>query len=134
MTIERRASLYEVLIRFDANGYKGSHVIDIDEVFDADTGEIHSARELPARPITQAELGPLLGEATAGLIEGTEAAVAERVAELLAECEKMRADTAAAIDEYRQAAEVSRAEADAARAEAAEATRRAEATSNQVAD
>lgn len=73
MTITRSTFLYEVLARFNSAGFQGAHAIDIEQV--ADGTEVISEKELPARPITQAEFGDLLGGQTAALIEAADTAM-----------------------------------------------------------
>lgn len=110
MTIERRTRLYEILLRFDADGYKASHVIDLQEVYDTENGEVIAATELPARPITKKEVGSLLGAAVAGNVEKINALVARRTEaidtarlEMAAEAEAARAEAAARTEERNQA-------------------------------
>lgn len=76
---DHRKGLYEVLIRFDHNGYKGSHVIEAD-YFVGDDGVLIADKIAEAMPITQQQVGDLLGGETAGLIEQLEAARAAHLA------------------------------------------------------
>lgn len=79
MAITKTTFLYEILVRFGPDGYRGSHVLDLEKVVDG--AEILVERVLPARPITEAEVGELLGGKVAALIEQLDAANA-RIAEL----------------------------------------------------
>lgn len=75
MAITRTSFLYEILLRFNANGYQGAHVIDLEQVIE--DGNVISERELPARPITEAEIGTIIGAQSAALVEAADAARAE---------------------------------------------------------
>jgi len=52
--------LYEILLRFDADGLRGAHVQDLDRILDGD--EVVSEIPSPARAVTVAEVGDLLGK------------------------------------------------------------------------
>jgi len=69
MAYEKRTRPYEILVRLKPGGVFEQHVIDIEEMCDVQTGEVASARELLARPITEAEVGVYIGSATAAAIE-----------------------------------------------------------------
>lgn len=75
MTITKNVSLYEILIRFNAGGFQGAHVIEREEIVEG--GEVLSARELPARPVTAKEVGTYLGKQNAKLIQSADAARAD---------------------------------------------------------
>jgi hypothetical protein len=60
------AHLYEILLRFNEEGFQGCHAIDI-----ADNG-----REEPARPVAEEDIASLVGEQSAALIASLEAATA----------------------------------------------------------
>lgn len=72
MALTTRTRLYEILVRFGPSGFQGAHAIDIDEIVDGD--EVKAAKELPARPITSAEMSEMLGNHSAALIEAADAA------------------------------------------------------------
>ena len=76
MALKKSTDLYEVLVRFGPEGYRGAHVIDAETVMDGD--EVLAHREHPARPVTKAELGSLLGARNATLIEAADKAIIER--------------------------------------------------------
>lgn len=76
MALAKNTHLYEVLIRFGPDGYRGAHVIDLELITDGD--EIVSGKELPARPLTKAEIGPIIGATNAKLIEAADQARAEK--------------------------------------------------------
>jgi hypothetical protein len=103
MTIERTSHLHEILIRFGPDGYRGAHVIDLERVVDG--GELISERELPARPVTQAEIGPIIGAENARLIEAADQAIAAAVQAVaagkaaIARAEAAEADAAAHADD-----------------------------------
>lgn len=78
MAMARNTSLYELLARFGPSGYLGAHAIDLERVTDGD--ELVAERELPARSITQAEFGAMLGAQSAALIEAADEARAEAAA------------------------------------------------------
>jgi hypothetical protein len=67
MAIKKTTHLYEILIRFDGGGYKGSHVIDLERVTDGNT--VYAENPGVARPVTLEEVGDLLGAETTRLIE-----------------------------------------------------------------
>lgn len=104
MAIEEKTIPYEILIRLGPDGYQAAHVIDLEMLVDTTTGAVRAATELPARPISVAEAGEILGT--------------ESVA-LLVQIDLLKADLAA------EKAKVEQAEA--ARAEAESAAARAEA-------
>jgi len=60
--IEKNSYLYEVPIRYDANGYVGSHQIWIDRYIDTDTGEVISEQQRAAEPLAEAAIIDLVGE------------------------------------------------------------------------
>ncbi len=72
MTITKNVSLYEILIRFNADGFQGAHVIEREELIE--DGAVLSARELPARPVTEKEVGVYVGKKNAKLIEAADGA------------------------------------------------------------
>lgn len=67
--------LYEILIRFDADGYRGSHVIDLQQV--TDDGEILASKPLDPRPVEPAEVREILGDNAARMIQSTDRVIAE---------------------------------------------------------
>lgn len=67
--------LYEILIRFDADGYRGAHVIDLQTVTDGE--EVLAAKPLDPRPVDPAEVGQILGENSARLIQSTDRVIAQ---------------------------------------------------------
>jgi hypothetical protein len=94
MTITKQTALNEILIRLaDDGSVAGAHVVEIEHLTDTATGEILSSRLLPARGITAAEVGDLLGAANAGLLEQIDALRAD-----LAAMTKDRDDEKAAKD------------------------------------
>lgn len=73
MTLTQRKSLHEILIRFDVAGrFQGAHVLDLVQIMDG-TQEV-SASIGQARGIAEAEVGPIIGDQSARLIEAVEAA------------------------------------------------------------
>lgn len=76
MGLKKQKHLYEILLRFDADGFRGAHVVDLETI--TDDGEIVSAKELPARPITEEEVGSIIGSTNAKVIEQADAALAAR--------------------------------------------------------
>lgn len=74
MAYDKRTYLYEILLRFGPEGLAGSHVIDMEEVYDTKTGEVLTAKELEARPIAADEVGEYLGKANAKAVEDLAAA------------------------------------------------------------
>jgi hypothetical protein len=101
MALDRRTYLYEILVRLDQNGIKGAHVVDLEEIYDTESGEIIQAKPLPARPVTTEEIAPLLG---AGNV-----AVIEQIDGLNRQAEEAKAAAAAQADAL--AAALARAEA-----------------------
>lgn len=93
MALKKQTSLYEILVRFGPKGFVGAHAIDMEEVIDGK--EVHSAKELPPRPVTEAEFKELLGAQTAKLIEAADAARAERDEHAKARAEAEQAQTEA---------------------------------------
>lgn len=88
MAYDKRTYLYEILLRFGPEGLAGSHVIDMEEVYDTKTGEVLTAKELEARPIAADEVGEYLGKANAKAVEqlaSANAALAEERASLQVE-------------------------------------------------
>lgn len=67
MAIEKRTSLYELLVRFHGPSVTGVHVIDLEELVDTDTGEVLSAKPGPPKALDPAEVGDVLGAALAPL-------------------------------------------------------------------
>jgi hypothetical protein len=113
MTIEKSTTLYEVLVRFDETGaVKGGHVIDMETVKDTNTDEILSARETAARPITEAEVGDVIGASNAQNIE--------QIAQLEAERDAAVADKEAVETDKAEAVAAIEAERDSALAKIAE--------------
>lgn len=96
MTIARATFLYELLVRLGPYGFIGAHAIDLERV--SDGAEIIAERELPARPLTEAEAGAILGAESARLIEQLGAAAVEAAAlrERIAVLEAEAVDAAAA--------------------------------------
>jgi hypothetical protein len=105
MAIEKHSYLYEILIRFDEDGFAGAHVKDLETVFDADDGVVYSAKETEPRNVTEAEVGEILGAQAAVLIETVDrervrAAAAEAglgqaneaLAAVQAQCEDLEAE------------------------------------------
>jgi len=76
MAIQRTTHLYEVLYRGGPGGFQGAHAVDLERV--ADGEQIYAETLLPARPITEAEFGDLLGGQSAALIEAADTARSER--------------------------------------------------------
>lgn len=76
MTLKKSTDLYEVLVRFGPDGFVGAHVIEAETVHEGK--DVLAFKELPARPVTKAEIGGLLGANTAKLIEAADIARAER--------------------------------------------------------
>lgn len=98
MPIERLTHLYDITARFGPSGFRGAHAIDLERVTDGD--EVLAERELPARPITEAEFGTLLAGQAASLIQAADDARQERdarVAEALAEMKIAQNERRAAI-------------------------------------
>lgn len=62
MAYMKRAYPYEVLVRFGPKGFQGAHQISIEEVFDDETDEILSTKELPPVPIGSDNVDDILGE------------------------------------------------------------------------
>lgn len=85
MAIDKETHLYEILVRFGPEGYRGSHVQDLIRVIDTETGQVYSEQPTDARPVTKAEIGSLIGAKNAGLIEELER---EKTARLEAEAER----------------------------------------------
>lgn len=70
MTIEKRTFLYEVLVRFDANGFAGAHQIHAEHYYDTATGQIATPTTLgDAQPLDRDLLAPLLGEQFTAMAE-----------------------------------------------------------------
>jgi esterase/lipase superfamily enzyme len=86
MTIERKAFLYEILIRFDSDGLKGIHAVDLERIVEGDT--LHAENALPARPVTPEELAGLIDEKATALFDQVSAARAA------ADEQRARADAA----------------------------------------
>lgn len=105
MTIERETHLYEILLRFNSDGYQGSHVIDLEIM--TENGAVISERELPARSITEAEVGGIIGQQSARLVEAADAAIAQAAESDRARqvAEDAAIAQAAKSDQARQAAE-----------------------------
>lgn len=72
--------LYEILIRFNENGFQGCHAIDIGD----------NGAEQPARPIAEEDVAALVGEQSAVMLASIEAsrARAEAAEAQLAELEQ----------------------------------------------
>lgn len=112
MTIEKTVRPYEVLVRFGRAGFQGAHVQDIEEVVEGD--EVLAARILPARPLTEAEVGDVVGGEAARLIEAVEATRLQAQADAAA-----AAEARAALETLRAAREAADEAAWTARAELA---------------
>jgi hypothetical protein len=98
MTITKQKALNEILIRLaDDGAVAGAHVVEIEHLTDTATGEIISSRLLPARGITAADVGGILGAANAGLFEQIDALRAD-VAALTAERDELKSKVGAAPD------------------------------------
>jgi hypothetical protein len=67
MAIEKRTFLYELLVRFHGPSVTGVQVIDLEELFDTDTGEILSSKRGSPKELDQKEVGDVLGAALAPL-------------------------------------------------------------------
>lgn len=81
MAIQQKIYLYEALIRFDENGYKGSHQKHVKKVWDDETGETLVEQEMPAEAIEDAAIVDLVGEQALLMgrqITDLEATLAER--------------------------------------------------------
>lgn len=96
MQVEHRTYVYEVLIRFDADGYRGSHVKDVEEWYDPETGKVINAVEADPRPVTEQELADLIGAANAKAIEDFDSVLDVRSADLKQQAEQHRLDAEAA--------------------------------------
>lgn len=88
MTIQTKTYLYEAMIRFSEEGYAGSHQIRMQKVWDDETGEILSERELGAEPVADAAIVDLVG--------GQSLLMGRQITELTAECERLKEALAAA--------------------------------------
>jgi len=88
MAIERNTFLFEFLVRMGPGGFVGAHAIDLERVSDGD--EVIAERELPARPLTEAEAGTILGTENARMVEMLSAEQAATAAQ------RARAETAEA--------------------------------------
>jgi len=77
MPITRETRPYEILVRFNPDGFQGAHVIDFD-LFLEDGKHVGTPTIGQARAITQAEVGDILGSQNALLIEAAQAARDEK--------------------------------------------------------
>lgn len=75
MSLKKTATLYEILVRFDANGYRGAHVIDLETVTDGD--EVIAERPLAPRPVEPAEVKTILGAQNARMIQSTDRVIGQ---------------------------------------------------------
>src|SRR4051794_27402215 len=75
MATDRTKCIYEILIRFDADGFRGAHVKDLETIME--DGEVLVQRETDPRPATLEEVGQYLGKESAKLIEAAAVARAE---------------------------------------------------------
>ncbi len=89
MPIVRNKFLYDLTVRFGPSGFKGAHAIDLEQVSDGE--EVISEKEMPARPITEAEFSTLLTGQTAALIEAADQARRDRDIQIGQAVEKQRA-------------------------------------------
>lgn len=81
MALSKQTALNEILIRLaDDGSVAGAHVVEIEHVVDMTSGDVLSSRLLPARGVTPAEVGPILGEANAGLFEQIDRLIVEKSA------------------------------------------------------
>lgn len=117
---ERTTSLYEILIRFNEDGFQGAHVKDLETIREG--AEVLLARESDPRPVTLKEVGEHVGKESAKLIEAADAARA------LAKQHEAAANDAVAKVESAEVAALARAEAAEADAKAKIETAEAVAT------
>lgn len=61
MAIEKQSYLYEVLIRFDGEGYQGAHQIWMDRYVDMPAETIISEQQRAAEPLVETAISELVG-------------------------------------------------------------------------
>jgi hypothetical protein len=94
MTITKQTALNEILIRLaDDGSVAGAHVVEIEHLTDTATGQILSSRLLSPRGVTAAEVGPIIGNANAGILEQI-----DRIKADLAAAQSAKTDAEAARD------------------------------------
>lgn len=81
MAIKKETCLYEVLLRFGPEGFRGAHVQDLERIVEGD--KVHAETPALTRAVTLEEVGQYIGAENAKLIEAADA-------------EKARADAAEA--------------------------------------
>lgn len=94
MAIEKRTSLYELLVRFNGPSVTGVHIIDLEEIVDTDTGEVLNAKPGLPKPLDPAEVGEVLGKALEPM---------QHLYDLIAERDDARARHNEAMGKFRQA-------------------------------
>lgn len=95
MALKKRSYPTEILIRLDPDGgVRGMHVKNIEEILDGKA--VVSAREDPARPLTEAEFGKIVGDLPARLNEQLDQLRAEG-ARLLKEADDAKSKASDAI-------------------------------------
>lgn len=88
--LKKEITLYEILLRFNEDGFVGGHAIDMKKIID---GDDVIKREQPARPITVEDAAQYIGEREATLVAAVdEARAVALTATAEAEKEKERAE------------------------------------------
>lgn len=67
MALKKTTHLYEVMLRFGADGFQAAHMVEIETVTEGE--RVISATELPAQPVTEKEARSLIGAQSAKLVE-----------------------------------------------------------------
>lgn len=67
MDIAKQDFLYEVLLRFDVDGFVAAHQIHVEKYVDNATGEVISEKQGAPMPLLADEIKGLLGEEVVGM-------------------------------------------------------------------
>jgi len=91
MAILQKTHLYEVLIRFGADGFQGAHQRDLTLVQDEISGQVFSESEGPAMPLSR--------EAIADLMDAQIVPMAQQIVDLFFERDRLATQNAALLVE-----------------------------------
>lgn len=69
MDITKQDFLYEVLIRFDVDGFVAAHQICVEKYIDKTTGEVLSEKQGAPMPLSADKIKDLLGEEITGMAQ-----------------------------------------------------------------
>ncbi len=68
MSIKQQTHLYEILIRFDENGFAGAHQISVEKYTDSKSGAVLSEKQGNPQALTAAKIKGLLSKKTEELL------------------------------------------------------------------